>query len=99
MGDQPSFLSLFEQAEKILPEEFAGKFDLNLYSTAAYIIIIVAAIVVVVSFFGCYGAFRESKCMLGTYFVFILGLFRDGGGSSAGIYRELRGEHGETADD
>jgi len=73
--DKPSFLDLFDQAEQILPDELSGKFDLNLYSSAAYIIIIVAAIVVVVSFFGCFGAWRESKCMLGTYFVFILGLF------------------------
>jgi len=73
--DKPSFLDLFDQAETILPDELSGKFDLNLYSSAAYIIIIVAAIVVVVSFFGCFGAWKESKCMLGTYFVFILGLF------------------------
>jgi len=73
--DKPSFLDLFDQAEQILPDELSGKFDLNLYSSAAYIIIIVAAIVVIVSFFGCFGAWKESKCLLGTYFVFILGLF------------------------
>lgn len=72
--DKPSFLTLFEQAEKNIPE-LEGKFDLSLYSSAAYIIIIVAAIVVVISFFGCFGAIKENKCMLGTYFVLILTLF------------------------
>jgi len=72
--DKPTFLSLFEQAESMLPN-LEGKFDISLYTSAAYIIIVVAAIVSIVAFFGCFGAVKESKCMLGTYFVLILATF------------------------
>jgi len=72
--DKPNFLDLFEQAESMLPN-LEGKFDISLYTSAAYIIIVVAAIVTIVSFFGCFGAVKESKCMLGTYFVLILATF------------------------
>jgi len=71
---KPTFLSLFEQAESMLPN-LEGKFDISLYTSAAYIIIVVAAIVSIVAFFGCFGAVKESKCMLGTYFVLILATF------------------------
>jgi len=72
--DKPSFLDLFEQAESMVPD-LEGKFDISLYTSAAYIIIVVAAIVTIVAFFGCFGAMKESKCMLGTYFVLILATF------------------------
>ena len=38
-----------------------GKFDISLYTSAAYIIIVVAAIVSLVAFFGCFGAVKVSK--------------------------------------
>lgn len=72
--DKPSFLDLFEQAESLYPD-LEGKFDINLYTSAAYIIIVIAALVAIIAFFGCFGAIRESKCMLGTYFVLMLALF------------------------
>jgi len=72
--DKPAFLDLFQQAESMLPN-LDGKFDISLYTSAAYIIIVVAAIVTIVAFFGCFGAVKESKCMLGTYFVLILATF------------------------
>jgi len=72
--DKPSFLDLFEQAEQALPN-LEGQFDISLYTSAAYIIIVVAAIVSIIAFFGCFGAIKESKCMLGTYFVLILAMF------------------------
>lgn len=72
--DKPTFLNLFEQAESMLPK-LEGEFDISLYTSAAYIIIVVAAIVSIVAFFGCFGAVKESKCMLGTYFVLILVTF------------------------
>ena len=37
--------------------------------------VVISAFVVLVSFFGCCGAWKESKCMLGTYFTFVLLLF------------------------
>merc|ERR1711972_146501 len=49
--------------------------DLNIYNTSTYIFIGISAIVVIISFFGCCGAWKESKCMLGTYFTFVLLLF------------------------
>lgn len=73
--DKPSFLDLFEQAEEQFPTEIGDGFDITLYTSAAYIIIVVAALVAIMSFFGCFGAWKESKCMLGTYFVLILVMF------------------------
>ena len=48
--------------------------DINITS-AAYIFIVVAVFVVILTFFGCCGAIKESKCMLGTYFTLILVMF------------------------
>merc|ERR1711970_1145606 len=50
-------------------------FNIHIYTSAAYILLVVSALVVLVSFFGCCGAIKESKCMLGTYFVLILAMF------------------------
>lgn len=72
--DKPNFLNLFEKAEEAVPD-LDGKLDISLYTSAAYIIIVIAVLVAIVSFFGCFGALKESKCMLGTYFVLILALF------------------------
>jgi len=72
--DKPTFLNLFEKAEEAVPD-LDGKLDISLYTSAAYIIIVIAVLVAIVSFFGCFGALKESKCMLGTYFVLILALF------------------------
>jgi len=49
--------------------------DISLYTSAGYIMVVISAFVVLVSFFGCCGAWKESKCMLGTYFTIILALF------------------------
>lgn len=72
--DKPNFLNLFEKAEEAVPS-LDGELDISLYTSAAYIIIVIAVLVAIVSFFGCFGALKESKCMLGTYFVLILALF------------------------
>ena len=37
--------------------------------------IVIAALVILIAFFGCCGAMKESKCLLGTYFTIILALF------------------------
>jgi len=71
--DEPSFLDLFQQAEDVAG--ITGKFDVEIYTSAAYILMVVSILVVLVSFFGCCGAIKESKCMLGTYFVLILAMF------------------------
>jgi len=72
--DTPQFLDLFDKAKDVAGEEVDG-LDLNIYNTSTYIFIGISAIVVIISFFGCCGAWKESKCMLGTYFTFVLLLF------------------------
>merc|ERR1712043_106260 len=48
---------------------------LSVFTSAAIILIVVSVFVVIVAFFGCCGAMKESKCLLGTYFTIILALF------------------------
>merc|ERR1711997_750658 len=43
--------------------------------SAAILLIVIACVVVLVTFFGCFGAFKVQRCMLGTYFTMILVLF------------------------
>jgi len=71
--DKPSFLNLFDEAANLVPG--SDNFDITLYTSAAYILLVVAALVVIISFFGCCGAIKENKCMLGTYFTLILAMF------------------------
>merc|ERR1711936_502918 len=72
--DKPSFLNLFEQAKDVCKEACDG-FDVTLYTSAAYILVAIAALVLIIAFFGCCGAIKENKCMLGTYFTITLALF------------------------
>merc|ERR1719244_321786 len=57
---------------------------------SAYIIVISSCIILFLSMFGCFAAFREVKCLLLTYFVFMLLLFIIllVGGILAYIFRE-----------
>lgn len=75
--DAPSFLDLFDLAKQALDNAGiqVGDMSLDLYSTAAYLLIVAAAVAAVISFLGCCGAQRESKCMLGIYFIIMLLLF------------------------
>lgn len=72
--DQPSFMNLFDEASQQIPE-LADNFDITLYTSAAWILLVVSALVVIIAFFGCCGAWKKSKCMLGTYFTLILAMF------------------------
>ncbi|KAK4311625.1 hypothetical protein Pmani_016882 [Petrolisthes manimaculis] len=47
----------------------------EMYMTAAYILIATGCVIFFVSFLGCFGALREVKCMLLTYFIIVLLLF------------------------
>ena len=49
--------------------------NLQVFTSAAIILIVVSVFVVILTFFGCCGAIKESKCMLGTYFTLILAMF------------------------
>jgi len=73
--DKPSFLDLFTNAEDILSEHDINGFDLGVYAGAPIILIVIAVIVSLIAFFGCFGALKESKCLLITYFVILLAIF------------------------
>ena len=51
--------------------------DVNIpvFTSAAIILIVVSVFIVILTFFGCCGAIKESKCMLGTYFTLVLVMF------------------------
>jgi len=69
--DANTFMDLFGQINDILDKDLS----ISIYSSATYILIAVAVIVILVSFFGCCGAVKESKCLLGTYFAIVLAVF------------------------
>jgi len=77
--DKPSFLNVLDEAENICEGSVAGCDGLSssvaLYSSAAYILIAISVLAVLISFFGCCGAWKENRCMLGTYFTIVLALF------------------------
>merc|ERR1719438_136224 len=56
----------------------------------AYIIIISSCFIIFLSFFGCFSAFKEVKCLLLTYsvFMFLLFIILFIGGILAYIFRE-----------
>ncbi|XP_036433345.1 CD9 molecule b isoform X2 [Colossoma macropomum] len=54
------------------------------FFTGVYILIVAGALMMVVGFLGCCGAIRESPCMLGLFFIFLLVLFA--AEVAAGIY-------------
>jgi tetraspanin-11 len=47
----------------------------ELFISSAYILIIAGCIIVFISFLGCFGAYKEIKCMLLTYFIFLFLMF------------------------
>jgi len=61
--DAPSFVSVIDTF---------GGVGFNFYSTTCIILIVVSVLVIVVTFFGCCGAARDQRCMLWTYFVFVV---------------------------
>jgi len=71
--DKPSFLDLFEQAGSVA--DISDSFNVELYTSAAFILLVVSGLVVLISFLGCCGAVKKNKCMLATYFTLILAMF------------------------
>jgi len=71
--DKPSFLDLFEQAGSVA--DIPDSFNVEVYTSAAYILLVVSGLVVLFSFLGCCGAVKQNKCMLATYFTLILAMF------------------------
>ena len=68
IADSASLMELINMAE--LPAEAAPKIDS--FITAAYLFIVIAVFAMILAFFGCCGAWKESKCMLSTYFAMVL---------------------------
>ncbi|XP_016402731.1 CD9 antigen-like isoform X1 [Sinocyclocheilus rhinocerous] len=62
----------FDPKTKIL---FEGENSSYIFYTGVYILIAVGVLMMVVGFFGCCGAIRESPCMLGLFFFFLLVIF------------------------
>lgn len=60
------------------------------YVTGSIIIIAVGAVIAVITFFGCCGAIKESRCLLGTFFALMLLVFGlEVAGTSLGyVYRD-----------
>ncbi|XP_016125819.1 CD9 molecule b isoform X1 [Sinocyclocheilus grahami] len=54
---------------------FTGEGPPSVFLTGVYILIVAGAIMMVVGFLGCCGAIRESACMLGLFFMFLLIIF------------------------
>ena len=77
--DKPSFFNILDDAQDLCKEGDTSCDDIvsniSFYTSATYIIIAIAALVILIAFFGCCGAMKESKCLLGTYFTIILALF------------------------
>ncbi|XP_019621299.1 PREDICTED: tetraspanin-9-like [Branchiostoma belcheri] len=49
--------------------------DLEMFNTVTYVVIGVGAVTFVIGFLGCVGAWRENKCMLVMYAIFLFALF------------------------
>eukprot|EP00092_Neocalanus_flemingeri_P014801 GFUD01015975.1.p1 GENE.GFUD01015975.1~~GFUD01015975.1.p1 ORF type:complete len:274 (+),score=61.70 GFUD01015975.1:75-896(+) len=62
--DRSSFLDLLDETDASVP----------IYNSAVILFLIVAISAIFISFFGCCGAYKESRCMLATYFVLVLAL-------------------------
>jgi len=74
--DSPSFLDILNKAQDVCGDNCDGMDStIDLYASASYILIVISALVLIIAFFGCCGAIKENKCMLGTYFTIILALF------------------------
>lgn len=54
---------------------FSSEDSPSVFFTGVYILIVAGAVMMVVGFLGCCGAIRESSCMLGLFFVFLLIIF------------------------
>jgi len=62
--DRSSFLDLLDETDASVP----------IYNSAVILFLIVSVSAIFISFFGCCGAYKESKCMLATYFLLVLAL-------------------------
>jgi len=72
IADAPKFMDLFEKTREVVGSDVdTAALQLNIYTSVVYAFLVIAGIFVIVAFFGCCGAWKENKCMLGTYFLLI----------------------------
>merc|ERR1719410_300840 len=73
--DAPKFTELFDKTKEVVsPEVDTSALELNIYTSVLYAFLVIAAFFLVVAFFGCCGAWKENKCLLGIYFLIVLTL-------------------------
>ncbi|CAB4016738.1 poly [ADP-ribose] polymerase 2-like, partial [Paramuricea clavata] len=60
---------------RVEKDDYLDLCDKYSWATGANILLAVGAIILVVAFFGCYGAWKQSSCLLGIFFVFLLIIF------------------------
>ena len=79
---KPSFFDILDNVGDVCGEAGGNTEDCSdmtntiaIYASATYIMIAISVLAIIISFFGCFGAAKESKCMLGTYFTIVLALF------------------------
>jgi len=79
---KPSFFDILDNVGDVCGEAGGDTSDCSdmtstiaIYASATYIMIAISVLAIIISFFGCFGAAKESKCMLGTYFTIVLALF------------------------
>jgi len=64
--DKPSFVDLLDK--------IPNGSSIPIYTSAVILFLVVAISSIIISSFGCCGAYKESKCMLTTYFLLVLTL-------------------------
>merc|ERR1712179_284579 len=72
--DKPGFLLIFKKAQENI-DSADGKLGASSVTKVAYAIIGISSFNIIISFIGCFGAVRENKCLLSTYFGITLGIF------------------------
>lgn len=73
--DAPKFTELFDKTKEVVSSEVdTSALELNIYTSVLYAFLVIAAFFVIVAFFGCCGAWKENKCLLGIYFLIVLSL-------------------------
>ncbi|XP_028409459.1 leukocyte surface antigen CD53-like [Dendronephthya gigantea] len=60
---------------KVEKDDYLDLCDDYSWATAANLLLAAGVIILVIAFFGCYGAWKQSTCLLGIFFVFLLIIF------------------------
>lgn len=76
--DRPSFVDVFGSVGV----------DIDLYNSGCIILMTFSCLIILITFFGCCGAAKDSRCMLWTYFALVLFLLI---GIAVGAYFVLSG--------